>query len=218
MLPARQAIVKALRGSLCDHGRRQIDTDQPIDKRTKRGTAEPRTAAEVEHGSKMHRPAAGIHQGLDGIAQQHRPAIAEAFGQRLVVAAGILVEQPADVGFGHGWRRLSGAEPRQLQPRAVVILRIGIAGMAERGNGAVTVAELIADRAKRKPCGGKARRQLDRLRQDIGGTGQIALGGVVERPFIAPVGDQIAGRNEKRASIGHVSVMGACVLSGNAYL
>ncbi len=171
MLAARQAIVKTLRGSLCDHGRRQIDADQPIGKSTKRGAAKSRAAAEIEHGDEAHRPAASIHQGLDGIAQQYRPAIAEAFGQRLVVAAGILVEQPADIGFGHGRRGFAGSEPRQLQPRAVIILGIGIAGMAEGGNSAIAVAKLIADRAKRKPCGSKARRKLHGLHQDIGGAG-----------------------------------------------
>ena len=78
-----------------------------------------------------------------------------------------------------------------------------IARLLERGNGAVAVVELVADGAQREPGRGKTRRQLDGLHQNIGGAGQIALGGMIERPFIAPVGDQVAGRDEERAGIGH---------------
>ena len=35
-----------------------------------------------------------------------------------------------------------------------------------------------------------------RLRQDIGSAGKIAARGMIERPFVAPVGDQIAGRDK----------------------
>ena len=67
----------------------------------------------------------------------------------------------------------------------------------------VAVAEPVADGAEREPGGGEAGRQFDRLRQNIGGAGKIAARGMVERPFVAPVGDQIAGRDEKRAGVGH---------------
>ena len=131
----------------------------------------------------------------------------QALGERRVVAGGILVEQPADIGFGHRRRGFAGAEPRQLQPRAVIILGIGVARLLERGDGAVAVAELVADGAEREPGGGEAGRQLDGLRQNIGGAGKIALRGMIERPFVAPVGDQVAGGDEERAGIGHRAML-----------
>ena len=96
-----------------------------------------------------------------------------------------------------------------MQPRAVVILGIGVARFLERGNRAVAIAEPVADGAEREPGRGEARRQLDRLRQNVGGAGKIALRGVIERPFVAPVGDQVAGGDKERAGIGH-----RCVIPG----
>ena len=85
----------------------------------------------------------------------------------------------------------------------MIILGIGIARLLESGNGAVAVAELVADGAEREPGRGEARRQLDGLRQNVGGAGHIALRGMIERPFVAPVGDQVAGGDKERAGIGH---------------
>ena len=89
----------------------------------------------------------------------------------------------------------------------MIILGIGIARLLESGNGAVAVAELVADGAEREPGRGEARRQLDGLRQDVGGAGNIALGGMIERPFVAPVGDQVAGGDKERAGIGHQAML-----------
>ena len=85
----------------------------------------------------------------------------------------------------------------------MIILRVGVAGLFERRDGAGAVAEPVADGAEREPGGGKARRELDGLRQNIGGAGKIAARGMIERPFVAPVGDEIAGGNEERAGVGH---------------
>src|SRR5580704_15752555 len=145
--------------------------------------------------------------GFDRVVQQHRAAIAQPLGKRRVVARGILVEQPPHVGFGHGRRHLAGAEPRQLQPGAVIVLGVGVARLLESGDSAVAVAELVADGAEREPGRGEAWRQLDRLRQNIGGAGKIALGDVIERPFVAPVGDQVAGGDEERAGIRHSTML-----------
>ena len=49
----------------------------------------------------------------------------------------------------------------------------------------------------------KRGRKLDRLHENVGGAGKIAARGVVERPFVAPVGDQVAGGDKERAGIGH---------------
>ena len=167
-LCSHEPVVKALGRGLRDHGRRQIDAHQPIDERSERGAAETGTAAEVQHRAKAHRASGRAHHGFDRVVQQRRAAIIQALGERRVVAGGILVEQPANIGFGHSGRRFAGAEPRQLQSRAMIILRIGVARLPERGNGAVAVAELVADGAQCEPGRGKARRQFHGLDQDIG--------------------------------------------------
>ncbi len=95
-------------------------------------------------------------------------------GQRGVIMRGILVEQPAHIGFGHRRSGFAGAEPRQLQPRAVVVRGVGIAGLPERRDRAVAVAEPVADGAEREPGGRELRRKLHRLHKNIGGGGKIA--------------------------------------------
>ena len=85
----------------------------------------------------------------------------------------------------------------------MIVPRIGIAGFFEGVDGAGAIAEAVADGAEREPRGGKAGRQFHGLRQNVGGAGKIAARGMVERPFVAAVGDQIAGGNEKRAGVGH---------------
>src|SRR5580692_9220582 len=131
----------------------------------------------------------------------------QALGKRRVVAGGVLVEQPPHIGFGHGRRGFAGAEPRQLQPCAVIILRVGGARLLERGNSAVAVAKLVADGAEREPGRGEARGELDGLRQNVGGAGHIALRGMIERPLVAPVGDQVAGGDKERAGIRHRAML-----------
>ena len=135
-------------------------------------------------------------------------------GERHVVASGVLVEQPAHVTLSHRRRGVPRAESGELEPRAVVVLGVGAAGFFERRNGRIALAKAVADGAEREPGGSKARRQFERLHQNIGGAGKIAAGRMVQRPFVAPVGDSIAGGDEERAGVGH----GARVVCGNAYL
>ena len=75
----------------------------------------------------------------------------------------------------------------------MIIVRIGVTGFFEGSEGAAAIAEAVADGAKRKPCGREGRCHLDGLDEDIGGAGKIAARGVIERPFVAPVGDEVAG-------------------------
>ena len=98
---------------------------------------------------------------------------------------------------------VAGAKARELQPRAVIILRIRVARPLESGDGAGAVAEPIADGAEREPGGGEVRRQLDRLRQDIGGSEEIAARRQVDCRLVAPVGEEVARGDEERAGIGH---------------
>jgi hypothetical protein len=85
-----------------------------------------------------------------------------------------------------------------VQPRAVKVLAVGVARRLERGDGASPIASLLADQGKREPGGGEPRRGLQHLRQDVGRGGGVAALEVVQRPLIAPVGDQVAGRDEQR--------------------
>ena len=63
------------------------------------------------------------------------------------------------------------------------------------------LAELLADFAEREPGRGEIRRQLDRLLQQVGGGGEIALQLQVAREIIAAVGNEIAGGQEQAADI-----------------
>ena len=80
-----------------------------------------------------------------------------------------------------------------MQPRAVIVLAVGVARRRERGDGAVAIAHRLADRGQREPGGGEARRGLHHLHQNVGRRGRIAALEIVQRPLVAPVGDQIAG-------------------------
>ncbi len=139
--------------------------------------------------------------------QNFGAAIVQPFRERSVVALGILVEQPADIRFGHCRGCFAEAEPRQLQARAVIIVGVGVAGLRERRDRAVAVAEPVADGAKREPGRGEVRRELHRLRQDIGRRGKVAARGKLDRRLVAPVGNQIAGRHKEWAGVGHSRVI-----------
>ncbi len=80
-----------------------------------------------------------------------------------------------------------------MQPRAVIVLAVGVARRRKRRDGAVAVAHRLADRGQREPGGGEARRGFHHLLQDIGRGGGIAALQIIQRPLVAPVGDQIAG-------------------------
>ena len=80
-----------------------------------------------------------------------------------------------------------------MQPRAVIVLAVGVARRRKCGDGAVAVACRLTNRGQREPGGGEAGRGFHHLRQDIGGRGRIAALQVIQRPLVAPVGDQIAG-------------------------
>ena len=129
----------------------------------------------------------------DRLQQQLGTSIIEPLHQRGVEIRRVLVEQPPHIDAGHRRRRLADAETGQMQPRAVIILAVGIARRRKRGDGAIAVAHRLADRGQREPGGGEARRGLQHLREDVGRGGCIAALEIVQRPLIAPVGDQIAG-------------------------
>ena len=79
----------------------------------------------------------------------------------------------------------------------MAIVGIGGVRLAKRRDRRIALAELLADFAEREPGRGEIRRQLDRLQQQIGGGGQIALQLQIAREFEAAVGHQIAGGEEQ---------------------
>src|SRR4029077_21207369 len=92
------------------------------------------------------------------------------------------------VSLAHGRRRFPGAKAGKLQAGAVIVIRVGVAGLFERRYGAAPVAELVADGAKREPGGGEGGGNLDGLGQNVGGGDKIAARGLVDGPFVAAVG------------------------------
>ena len=125
------------------------------------------------------------------------------FAQRGVIAGGILVEQPAQIGLTHCRRRRAGAEPGKLQPRAMVIVRIGAACRFKCSHRAATIAEPIADGAERKPRGGKSRCDLDGLRQQIGCSSKVAPPGEFDGRLVTTIADKVAGGYKQWAGVGH---------------
>ena len=136
------------------------------------------------------------------LEQQIRSPIAELADQRGLEPRRILIEQCLYVGRWHR-RYVLGAEPHQMQAGAVPILGVGGVRVAKRRHGRLALAELPADLAEGKPGRGKFRRQLDCLKKQIGGGGQIALQLQIAREFVAAVGHQIAGGLKQ--SRGHAS-------------
>ena len=84
-----------------------------------------------------------------------------------------------------------------MQAGAVLVVRVGLARFPEGGDGLVALAELLADFAEREPGRGEIRRELERLCQQVGGGGQVALELEVAGEFEAAVGDEIAGGQEQ---------------------
>ena len=185
-----KAIIETLGAGLLDHARRNIDAGQPVAIRPERHAGQAGAAADIEHRAEPE-PLA-IRRTERG-EQQLRPAIVEPLHQRAVELRRVLVEQPAHIDPGHRRRRLADAEAGQMQPRAVIVLAVGVARRLECGDGAVAVAGRLADRGQREPGGGETGRGLDHLPQDVGGGCRIAALEIVQRPLVAPVGDQIAG-------------------------
>src|SRR5215472_9076700 len=135
-----------------------------------------------------------LQRGCHRIAKRRRTAIVQVLDQRGVIAAGILVEQSPQIGLGHRRYLWAGAEARQLQPRAVIIIRVGAARRTKGGYGGIAIAEPVADGAERKPGGGEARRSFDGLRQNIRCAGKIAARGELDGGLVPAVADEVAGR------------------------
>ena len=183
-----QPSIDILRPRLRQHSRRQVDTGEVVAKRLEGRAAQAGAAAKIERGGECYRRPARLH----GAQQQFRRAVAQPLRQRLIEFRRIAVEQSADIAFRHRGDR-GGGEADEVQFRAVTVLRIGVGRFPERRHRAVAIVQSLAHLAEREPGCGIARRQFQRLRQQVGGGREIALAGKVARPLEAAVGDNIAG-------------------------
>ena len=188
-----QPVVQPLLARLLDHRGRDVDAHQPIHEWPERHPAQAGAAAEIQHGTEAERLRHTAHR----LEQELRPAIAEVL-QHGIEAGRMLIEQAAHVGGGHLRCGLAGAEPRQMEPRAVIVLRVGRARLLERGDRARAVPQHVADRAQCEPRGRERGRELQGLHQKVGRADKIAALGVVDRPLVTAVGDQVAGGDKER--------------------
>src|SRR5262249_46561596 len=198
-----EPIVIALRVGTGDHCGGKVNADEPSGEGTKYLAGKPGAAAQIEQRFKTHRPAQALKPSLHGIQKERGAAIVKILSQRGVVRAAILIDQPPYIRLGHGRLSRTGAEPLQLQPRAVIVSRVGAACRTERRHCAVAIAEPLADGAKREPGGGEARRGLDGLHPNIHGGDKIAASGELDRGLVTAVADEVAGRYKQRAGFGH---------------
>ena len=104
-----------------------------------------------------------------------------------------MVEQRAHIRLRHV-RHVGGAKPHQANQRAMPVFRVGVARLAIGGDGALAVAELLADFAEREPGRGIAGHEFQRLFEQVRGAAQIALGLASARPFEAAVRDEVPRR------------------------
>ena len=162
-------------------------------RRPERRAAEPGAAAEIEHRAEL---AAAVPACAPSTASSRssRPAIVEPLQQRLRRTPARAGRTAPHIVAGHRRRRLADAEPRQMQPRAVIVLAVGVARRRERRDRAVAVAQPArgsspsANQAVAKP--GAVSTTCTRI---SAAAAEIAALEIVQRPLVAPVGDQIAG-------------------------
>jgi len=190
-----------------NHCRREIDAHEPPGKGTEHLPGQPGATAQIKERSKMRRLAHALARRCHRIAKQRRSAIVQVLDQRSVITASILVEQPPQIGLGHRRYLRAGAEARQLQPRAVIIFRVGVARCTKGGHGGIAIAEPVADGAERKPGGGETGRSFDGLRQNIRCGGKIAARGELDRGLVPAITDEVAGRYKQWASVGHAALL-----------
>jgi hypothetical protein len=187
-----------------DHRGRQIDSNEVRGEGPKHRSSQSGAAAQIEQRLKSHWPSkAAIHRRFHRFAENRRATIMQLLNQRGIVARGVLVEEPAQIGFGHSGGGIANAKLRKLQPRAMIIFGVAAARFGEGRRRALPIAEAAAKGAEREPCGGKTRRSRNGLRQDVRCRGKVPAGGEVHRRIVTAIGNKIAGGHKERAGIGH---------------
>src|SRR5262245_32777582 len=137
---------------------------------------------------------------LHRVEKQIGRAIAKTFCQSLVESGRISVEQRADISFRH-WSSGTRAEPHEMDRSAMMVRRVCCGRVLESRNCSDAIAEHFTQPAEDEPGRGIAGRQLERLYQQFGGPGEIALCLPIPRPLEAAVGDQVSRRQVKRLQL-----------------
>ncbi|MEY9125065.1 hypothetical protein ABIA09_004627 [Bradyrhizobium yuanmingense] len=157
---------------------------------------EPGAAAEIDGALEVGGLLGGDARRQHRLEDQRRGAIAEIIDQRVLEPRGVLVEQRLHVGRGH-LRHLGIAEPHQVQAGAVLVPGVASPGFTKGRDGLVALAELLTDLAEREPGRGEIRCKLDRLLQEVGRGGKVALELEIARELETAVGHEIAGGQEQ---------------------
>ena len=74
----------------------------------------------------------------------------------------------------------------------MTVLRVDRPRLIEGRDSTSAITKFLAQFAKREPGRGITGRKLECLHQQIGGSGKIAFGFTIARPFEPAVGDQIS--------------------------
>ena len=100
----------------------------------------------------------------------------------------------------------------------MAVVGIGAPRLAERRDRRLVLAELFADFAEREPGRGEVRRQFDRLQQQIGGGGEIALQLQVAGEIEPAVGNHIAGGQKQARGHRYCNVSPLKIRRRSAYI
>ena len=144
------------------------DRRRPASRRGGRNAAprKPGAAAEIEHVPMRGRsPVTAVTASSSSCG----PTIVEPCKQRRSKSRAYWSNSRAHIAGGHRRRDLGGAKPRELQPRAVAILGVGLARLRATPRSPPARSPSVAHLAEREPGGGEAGRELHRLRVEIGG-------------------------------------------------
>jgi len=202
-------VVEGLAPRHLDHGGGEIDTGEAIDLGPEGRAGKPGPATDIEHAGKLRRTAGGSRHRRHRRDQQLRAAIIEMLQHARIESRGVLIEQPPDMGLHHGGRGFAQPEPGQAQASPVEVLRIGSAGGQKGRDGALPIALGFADRPEREPGARKGRSGLQHLLENLRRGGPLPAGEVIQRPLVAPVGDQIAGGEQERNGLHDIAHCGS---------
>ena len=185
------------RSSLGDRSTPTSELTRPA----KVSSGEPGAAAEIEAPCRKRsaRPIArqAVTTASSSSAGDRGTRVARA-GTRLE-ACRMLIEKPPHINRRHPRRDLARTEPGELQPRAMIVLRTRCRAPAPRRrsplSGRPDCREWRRARTRRSQRPAPARRFAPGM---SAAPVEVAARRMVERPFVAAVGDQVAGRDEQR--------------------
>ena len=129
---------------------------------------------------------------MQGIGDQRRPAVSQAFDEVVVEALGVLVEQCLDEGRRHR-RQAPSLEPGQVQICPQTPGRIKLPNPPQRGDRRFSILAMSAGQAERKPGGRPLRHTFDRLNEEVDCGAMVAFSRERLADLVAAVRQEIAG-------------------------